>query len=138
MSAMSSLTVNDILDELLDENIRILNEFMFANKVVIKSLEFKDFIDSIANQFVQNLNPDVKKKYEELSLGLNRLIDQKWANASDESPNEWKTVTLTKSQTSDQPIERDNYCHTTNEDNITQVEEYLSEESVGLGYHSCL
>ena len=129
---MSSLTVNDILDELFDENRRILNELLFANKVVIKSLEFKDFIDSIAKEFVDNLSSDVKKKYEELSRGLNLLMNRKCANISNESPNEWKTVTLPKSETSDQPIERDNDCHTTNEGNITQVEEYLSEESVDL------
>ena len=94
---MSSLNVNDILEELLDENRRILNELLFAHNYVIKSLEFKEFIDSNVKEFVDNLKPDVKKKYEELSRELNRLIDQKWANISDESPNESKIVTMTKS-----------------------------------------
>ena len=83
---MSSLTVNDILEELLEENRRLLTELLFAHKVVVKSLQFKVFIDLIANNFVHNLKPDVKKKYEELSLGLSLLIHQKWANISDESP----------------------------------------------------
>ena len=120
---MSSPTVNDILDELFDENRRILNELMFANKVVIKSLEFKDFIDSIAKEFVDHLKPDVKMKYEKLSLGLNRLIDQKRTNVSDESPNEWKT--------SDQPIKPDGDYHTTNEDNVTDEE--VDEEQMISG-----
>ena len=129
---MSSLTVNDILEELLDENNRILNELLFAHKCVLKSLEFKEFINSITEQFVDYLRPDVRKKYEELSHGLKVLIDRKWTNFSDELPNVSKTVTVTKSGTSDHPIELDNDYHTTNEDNVTDEEEYISEESVEL------
>ena len=114
---MSSLTVNDILDELLDENNRILNELLFAHKVVVKSLEFKEFIDSIAEEFFYHLNPDVKKKFEEWSLGLNQMKDQKWAKISDHSPNE--------SKTSDQPIEPD---YTANEDNDSYEEEYIIKD----------
>ena len=127
---MSSLNVNDILDELLDENRRILNELLFAHKCITKSLEFKEYIDSIAKEFVDYLKPDLKKKYEELSRGLNRLIDQKWANISDESLNESKTVTVTKSKTCDHPIERDNDYHTTNEDPDEEV--YINVEAVEL------
>ena len=127
---MSSLVANDILDELLDENNRILNELLFANNYVIKSLEFKELVDSIAKQFVGYLNPNVKKKYEELSRGLNRLIDQKWANISDESLNGPKIVNVTKLETSDHPIEPNSNCHNTNRDNVTDEEAYISEEEL--------
>ena len=112
---MSSLNVNDILDELFDENRRILNELLFANKYITKSLEFKKFIDSIAEEFVDHLNPDVKKKFEELSLGLNQLMDQKLANISDDSPNE--------SEASDHQFQPDSDI--ANEDNVSDEEEYI-------------
>ena len=127
---MSSLTVNDILEELLNENNRILNELLFAHKCITKSLEFKEFIDSIDKEFIDQLNPNLKKRYEELSRGFNLLIDQKWANISDNSPNESKTMTMSK--TSDYTIERDSDYHTTNEDNVTEEEEYINEESLEL------
>ena len=125
--AMSSLKVNDILEELLDENNRILNQLLFAHRVIIKSLQFKVFIDSIAKEFVHQLKPEIKEKYEELSLGLNLLIHQKCANISgDESPNESKTVNVIKSVTSDQSIETDSDYHTIND--ASDEEEYISEE----------
>ena len=129
---MSSLTVNDILEELLDENNRILNELLFAHKCIIKSLEFKEFIDSIDKEFVDQLNPKLKRKYEELSRGFNHLIDQKWANISDNSPNESKTVIMTMSKTNDHPIERDSDYRTTNENNFIDEEVYINEESLEL------
>ena len=125
---MSSLTVNDILEELLDENRRLLNELLFAHKVIIKSLQFKVFIDSIAKEFVYPLQPDVKDEYEELSLGLNLLIHQKWANIPEESSNESKTVNVIKSVTSDQSIETDSDYHTIND--LSDEEVYISDEEV--------
>ena len=125
---MSLLTINDILEELHEENNRLLNELLFAHKCVLKSLEFKEFIDLFAKQFIDKMNPNVKKRYEELSHGFYQLFDQKWANISDESPNESKTVTVTMSNTSDYPIERHNYYHTTNEDSVNDEEVCISEE----------
>ena len=125
---MSSLTVNDILDELLDENRRILNRLLFAHKIFVKSIEFKELIDSIDEQFVDYLKPDQKKKYKELSHELNNLMDQKLANISDELPNESKTVTVTKSETSDDRIEGNDNYHTINEDNVIDEEEYICKE----------
>ena len=127
---MSSLKVNDILEELLDENNRILNQLLFAHKVIIKSLQFKVFIDSIAQEFVHHLQPNVKDKCEKLSLELNLLIDQKCANISEESSDETKSVNVIKSTTSDQSIETDSDYHTINDDNVSDEEEYNSEESV--------
>ena len=123
---MSSLTVNDILDELLDENNRILNQLLFAHKVVVKSLQFKVFIDSIAKEFVHHLQPNVKENYEKLSLELNLLIDQKCANISEESSDETKSVNVIKSTTSDQSIETDSDYHIIND--ASDEEEYISEE----------
>ena len=128
LSAMSSLNVNDILEELLNENSRLLNELLFAHKCITKSFEFKNFIDSIAKEFVDNLNPDMKKKYEELSLGLNHLIDRKWINISDNSLNYSKTAT--KLDSSDHSIETDSDYHTANEDNVSDEEEYIIKELV--------
>ena len=125
---MSLLTINDILEELHEENNRLLNELLFAHKCITKSLEFKEFIDLFAKQFIDKMNPNVKKRYEELSHGFYQLFDQKWANISDESPNESKTVTVNKYKTSDQSIEPDIDYHTTNEDNVTDEEVYINEE----------
>ena len=45
---MSNILVNDIFDELLDENKRLLNELLFSNKCINLFIEFKSFIDSIS------------------------------------------------------------------------------------------
>ena len=63
---MSNILVNDIFDELLDENKRLLNELLFSNKCINLFIEFKSFIDSISLKLKPILVSNELIKYNEL------------------------------------------------------------------------
>ena len=63
---MSSILVNDIFDELIDENKRLLNELLFSNKCINLFIEFKSFIDSISLKLKPILVSNELIKYNEL------------------------------------------------------------------------
>ena len=63
---MSNVLVNDIFDELLDENKRLLNELLFSNKCINLFIEFKSFIDSISLKLKPILVSNELIKYNEL------------------------------------------------------------------------
>ena len=45
---MFSIKVNDVFEELSEENKRLLNELMFANKCLKVLITFKTFVEFIA------------------------------------------------------------------------------------------
>ena len=63
---MSNILVNDIFDELIDENRRLLNELLFSNKCINLFIEFKSFIDSISLKLKPILVSNELIKYNEL------------------------------------------------------------------------
>ena len=63
---MSDILVNDIFDELIDENKRLLNALLFSNKCINLFIEFKSFIDSISTKLKPILISNELIKYNEL------------------------------------------------------------------------
>ena len=70
----SSVVVNDVLEELSEENNRLLNELLFANKCLKVLSQFKTFIDFHSKQFKSVLNENNFKEFEELNQKLNEIV----------------------------------------------------------------
>ena len=68
------IDVNDVLEELREENNRLLNELLFANECLISFCEFKIFIDCISNKFKYDLELNESQKFLELSRKVNQTI----------------------------------------------------------------
>ena len=50
------IVVNDVLEELNEENKRLLEELLFADKCLKVLIEFKGFVELNSNQFELNLD----------------------------------------------------------------------------------
>ena len=68
------IDVNDVLEELREENNRLLNELLFTNECLISFCEFKIFIDCISNKFKYDLELNESQKFLELSRKVNQTI----------------------------------------------------------------
>ena len=75
---MSYIEIRDIFDDLREENRRLLNELLFADKCLKCLTEFKLFLDLIFNKINNNLeNNDILKykqlrsRYEDIMKGEN-------------------------------------------------------------------
>ena len=71
------IVVNDVLEELNEENKRLLEELLFANKCLKVLNEFKNFVELNSNQFKLILDENNKQFYEELSENVKQVLDQK-------------------------------------------------------------
>ena len=71
------IVVNDVLEELNEENNRLFNELLFADKCLKVLIEFKSFVELNSNQFKQNLDENNKQIYEELCENFKQVLDEK-------------------------------------------------------------
>ena len=78
---MSLIKVREIFDELTEENRRLLNELLFAERRLKCLTEFKSFVDLIFNKINVYLEEnDISKyrefesRYETISLGNNNYL----------------------------------------------------------------
>ena len=73
----SQIVVNDVLEELNEENKRLFNELLFADKCLKVLIEFKSFVELNSNQFKRNLEENNKQLYEELCEKVKQVLDEK-------------------------------------------------------------
>ena len=62
---MAYINVNDIFDDLKEENERLLNELLFADKCLKYLTEFKSFVDLVINKINNYLEENDISKYRE-------------------------------------------------------------------------
>ena len=74
---MSYILVNDIFNELLDENKRLFNELIFADKCLKLFFDFKTFIDLISINFKSKLISDDLIKYNNLCKNIDKVFMEK-------------------------------------------------------------
>ena len=76
---MTSVSVisDDLIEELVEENRRQFKELLFADKCLDVMTEFKSFIDFISIQFINHLESEVWKKFEQLSAKVDNICDIK-------------------------------------------------------------
>ena len=74
---MSSILINDLFEELSEENKRLLNELMFANKCLNILIRFKTFIDLNCDKLKTNLDSNECQKFEELSEDIEEVMKQR-------------------------------------------------------------
>ena len=68
------IDVNDVLVELKEENNRLLNELLFANKCLTILCEYKIFVDLISIKFKENLKSSELEKFRQLSEKVDQTI----------------------------------------------------------------
>ena len=71
---MSSILVTDILQELKEENERLLNELLYAKQCLKVLIEFKINFDFYSNKFKQSLEINEWKKFEKLNEEIIRIV----------------------------------------------------------------
>ena len=71
---MSSILVTDILQELKEENKRLLNELLYAKQCLKVLIEFKINFDFYSNKFKQSLEINEWKKFEKLNEEIIRIV----------------------------------------------------------------
>ena len=71
------IVVKDVLEELNEENKRLFNQLLFADKCLKVLIEFKTFVELNSNRFKLNLEENNKQKYEELSEKVKEVLDEK-------------------------------------------------------------
>ena len=62
---MAYIEINDIFDDLREENRRLLNELLFADKCLKYLTEFKSFVDLVINKINNYLEVNDISKYRE-------------------------------------------------------------------------
>ena len=72
----SSIVVNDVLEELSEENNRLLNELLFANKCLKVLSQFKTFIDLISKKLIQSLDKNQCKIYHSLNENVSQVMNE--------------------------------------------------------------
>ena len=83
MSSRIVIITNDLFDELMEENKRLLNELIFAEKCLKMFNEFKSCVDFISIKFQLILESNELKNFRKLSEKLNKLIDKSNLKSSD-------------------------------------------------------
>ena len=71
---MSDIKVNDIFDELFNENKRLLNELLFADKCLKCLTEFKSFVNLVINKINNYLEANDMSKYREFVLRYEEIM----------------------------------------------------------------
>ena len=130
------IIVNDLFDELSEENKRLFNELLFANKCLNKLQEFKYSFDLYSNKIKQSLESNEWQILEKLLQELNgflirRSIRTEINDLTSDDNKKTEDVLLPKIETSDQSIvcglkSRDHYmdCEETKPSgNATDTEE---------------
>ena len=72
---MAYINVNDIFDELKEENKRLLNELLFADKYLKYLTEFKLFVDLVINKINNSLEENDISKYREFCSTYETILN---------------------------------------------------------------
>ena len=72
---MFLVVVNDVFDELKEENNRLINELLFADKYLKNLIKFKSFVEKISYLFEYNLEENDKKEYKELIRSVDEVYN---------------------------------------------------------------
>ena len=70
------ININKI-HEIINQNIRLENELLIANKCIKTLITFKSFIDFISNKFKYNLNSNEWQKFENLRKDVEEVLKSK-------------------------------------------------------------
>ena len=81
------IVVNDVLEELNEENKRLFEELLFANKCLKVLNEFKNFVELNSNQFKLILENKKRERYEELSQTVRQVLDEKLCHSKNFNDN---------------------------------------------------
>ena len=84
---LCEIVVNDVLEELNEENKRLFEELLFANKCLKVLNEFKSFVEFNSNQFKLNLEENNKQLYEKLSEKVKQVLDEKRCHLKNSNDN---------------------------------------------------
>lgn len=117
---MASLLINDLVEELSEENKRLLKELLFANKCLKHFIQFKTFIDSISPKFKHELNAIESQDYIEFNETTEKLI--KDLSALDQSVTEEEEVPNHELEFIDLTQEKQDLSHV-----LTTCEKVFSE-----------
>ena len=71
---MAYFNVNDIFDDLKEENKRLFNELLFADKCLKFLTEFKSFVDLVINKINNYLEENDILKYREFCSTYETII----------------------------------------------------------------
>ena len=74
---MSFIKVNDIFDELIAENKRLLNQLLFSKKCLNVLIEIKTNFNSIINELKTNLSSNQLKTIEDLEIKYKNIESEK-------------------------------------------------------------
>ena len=72
---MAYINVNDIFDDLKEENRRLLNELLFADKCLKCLTKFKSFVDLVINKINNNLDDKDISKYREFCSTYETILN---------------------------------------------------------------
>ena len=64
-------------NEIYEQNIRLENELLFANKCIKTLITFKSFVDFISDKFKNNLNSNEWQKFEKLRKDVEEVLKSK-------------------------------------------------------------
>ena len=73
---MSSILVTDILQELKEENKRLINELFYVKQCLKVLIEFKINFDFYSNKFKQSLEINEWKKFEKLDQNISEIVSK--------------------------------------------------------------
>ena len=95
---MSLYVVNDVFDELKEENNRLYNELLFADKCLKSLIKFKTFIDKISYLFENYLEVNDRKEHKELIRSVDGIsVNTKQNQTRSQTPKEKLFVAHIKS-----------------------------------------
>ena len=72
---MAFIIVNNIFDDLKEENNRLLNELLFADKCLKCLTEFKSFVDLVINKINNYLEENDILKYKEFCSTYETILN---------------------------------------------------------------
>ena len=72
---MAYIIVNNIFDDLKEENKRLLNELLFADKCLKCLIEFKSFVDLVINKINNYLEVTDISKYREFCSTYKTILN---------------------------------------------------------------
>ena len=72
---MAYIKINDIFNDLKEENKRLLNELLFADKCLKCLTEFKSFVDLVINKINNYLEENDILKYREFCSTYETILN---------------------------------------------------------------
>ena len=72
---MAYININDIFNNLKEENKRLLNELLFADKCLKCLIEFKSFVDLVINKINNYLEENDILKYREFCSTYETILN---------------------------------------------------------------